>query len=63
MTADEPMGRSARYRAEARYWRQRYFDLAAGVVAGGNLGLLDLLEEREAEAVRERALELLDHVP
>jgi hypothetical protein len=54
------MSRDERYRTQRDYWRERFYALAAGVVANGNLGLLDLLGQGEADEVRERALRLLD---
>jgi hypothetical protein len=54
------MGRDDRYRAQRDYWRERFCDLAAGVVAAGNLALLDLLDDCDAGKVRTRALDLLD---
>jgi hypothetical protein len=49
-----------RYREQRDYWRERYFDLAAGVVAMGNLGLLDLLDGAEGDEVRHRATRVLE---
>ena len=57
----ESARRDQRYRTQRDYWRDRFYDLAAGVVAGGNLGLLELLDdEAETKEVRDRALRLLD---